>query len=116
MDRYVVRTSKLEVELFVEVTTYRSKGIARSYYVNSMELRNYLSKAQPDIVVLLQETWLHKNSTVSFPGYAVLRKDRPADYGAEVGGVATIIRKDAGIKHDKIDEEIAPNDRCEMYL
>ena len=75
-----------------------------------MELRNYLSKAQPDIV-LLQETWLHKDSTVSFPGYAVLRKDRPPeDYGVEAGGVATRIRKDAGIKYDKIDADIAPND------
>ena len=88
------------------------KGIAQSYYVNSMELRNYLSKAQPDIV-LLQEIWLHKKSTVSFPGYEVLRKDRPADYGAEV---ATVILKDAGIKYDKIDEDIASNNRCSDVL
>ena len=76
-----------------------------------MELRNYLSKAQPDIV-LLQETWLHN---VSFPRYEVLRKDRPEDYGAKAGGVATLIRKGAGIKYDKIDE-IAPNDRCSDVL
>ena len=49
---------------------------------------------------------------MSFPGYAVLRKDRPEDYGVEAGGVATLIRKDAGIKYDKIDADIAPNDRC----
>ena len=76
-----------------------------------MELREYLYKTQPDIA-LIQETWLHKDSTVAFPGYAVLRKNRPADYGREAGGVATLIRKDAGIKYDKIDEEIAPRDRC----
>ena len=34
-----------------------------------MELRNYLHKNQPNIV-LLQETWLKKKSTVSFPGYS----------------------------------------------
>ena len=57
-----------------------------------------------------------QKSTVSFPGYAVLRKDRPADYGIEAVGVAILIRKYAGIKYDKIDEEIAPNDRCSDVL
>ena len=124
MDRYVVRTSNNAQKKEIRQAGHKLKtiqlncgykGIAQSYYVNSMELRNCLSKAQPDIV-LLQETWLHKKSTVSFPGYAVLRKDRPADYGTQAGGVATLIRKDAGIKYEKIDEEIAPNDKCSNVL
>jgi len=40
---------------------------------------------------------------VAFPGYAILIKDRPEDCGAKAGGVATLIRKYAGIKYDKID-------------
>ena len=80
-----------------------------------MELQKYLATAQPDIV-LLQETWLTKDSMVSFPGYAVIRKDRPPDYGAQAGGVATLVCKDAGIKYDKIDEDITPNDRCTDVL
>ena len=47
---------------------------------------------------------------MSFPGYVVLRQDRPADYGVKAGGVATLIRSGAGIKYEKIDADIAPND------
>ena len=53
---------------------------------------------------------------MSFPGYAVLRKDRPEDYGREAGGVATLIRKEAGIKYNQIEEEIAPMDSCSDVL
>ena len=107
MDRFIVRTPRTNQKKEIRQAGHKLKaiqlncgykGIAQSYHPHSMELQNYLSKAQPDIV-LLQETWMHKDSTVSFPGYTVLRKDRPADYGVKAGGVATLIRKDAGIKY-----------------
>ena len=116
MDRFVVRTPRTDQKKEIRQAGHKLKtiqlncgnrGIAQSHYPHSMELRNYLSKAQPDIV-LLQETWLHKNSTVSFPGYAILRKDRLEDYGVQAGGVTILISKDAGIKYDKIEVEIAP--------
>ena len=97
MDRFVVRTPNSSqnrevrpagAKLKTIQLKCRYKGIAQSHYSICSELRNYLSKAQPDIV--LQETWLCKKSTVSFPGYAVLRKYRPEDYGAGAGGVATL--------------------------
>ena len=85
MDKFVVRTPNQAQKKVIRQAGHKlntiqlncgNKGIAQSHYPKSMELRNYLSNAQPDIV-LLQETWLHKKSTVSFPGYTVLRKDRP---------------------------------------
>ena len=120
MDQFVVRTSETAQNREIKQAGVKFKtvqlncgykGIAQSHNTRSVELRRYLSTAQPDIV-LLQETWLHKDSTVSFPEYAVLRRDRPEDYCAKAGGVATLIRKGAGIKYDKIEEEIAPNDGC----
>ena len=117
MDRFVVRLAKRQAGNKLKVIQLNCgyKGIAQSHNGKCVELRDYLHKNQPDIV-LLQETWLHKDSTVAFPGYVVLRKDRPEDYGRVAGGVATLIRKDAGIKYDKIDEEIAPMDRCSDVL
>ena len=124
MDRFVVRTPRTNQKKATRQAGHKlktiqlnlgNKGIAQSYYPHSEELRIYLSKAQPDIL-LLQETWLNKESTVSFPSYTVLRKDRPEDYGVVAGGVATLIRKDAGIKYEKIDADIAPNDRCTDVL
>ena len=124
MDRFIVRTPKTNQKKETRQAGHKLKtiqlncgnrGIAQSHYPHSMELRNYLSKAQSD-TVLLQETWLHKKSTVSFPGYVVLRKERPEDYGAEAGGVSTLIRSGAGIKYKKIDADIAPNDRCSDVL
>ena len=77
MDRYVVRLETAESKakrqagnkLKVIQINYGYKGIAQTHHVKCVELRNYLHKNQPDIV-LLQETWLKKKSTVSFPGYA----------------------------------------------
>jgi len=111
MDRFVVRIPKTDQKKEIKQAGHKLKtiqlncgngGIAQSHLPHSIELREYLSKAQPDIV-LLQETWLHQKSTVSFPGYVVLRQDRPADYGVKAGGVATLIRSGAGIKYEKID-------------
>ena len=124
MDRFLVRTSNTAQHREIRQTGIKLKtiqlncgykGIAQSHNTRSVELRNYLSKAQPDIV-LLQEIWLHKKSTVSFPGYAILRKDRPEDYDVKAVGVATLICTGAGIKFDKIEEKIAPNDRCSDAL
>ena len=124
MDRYVERLEETDEskakrqagnKLKVIQINCGYKGIAQSHHGKCVELRNYLQKNQPDIV-LLQETWLKKKSTVSFPGYAVLRKDRPEDYGRAAGGVATLIRTGAGIGYDQIMEEIAPMDECSDVL
>ena len=124
MDRFVVRIPKTDKRKEIKQAGHKLKtvqlncgngGIAHSHLPHSIELREYLSKAQPDIV-LLQETWLHQKSTVSFPGYVVLRQDRPADYAVKAGRVATLIRSGAGIKYEKIDADIAPNDRCTDVL
>ena len=124
MDRYVVRLEdtaqskeKRQAEHKLKVIQYNCgyKGIATDHHGKVVELRNYLHKNQPDIV-LLQQTWLQKKSTVVFPGYAVLGKDRPEDYARAAGGVATLIRTGAGIKYDKIEEDIAPLDKCSDVL
>ena len=75
MDRYVVRLAdtaeskaKRQVGNKLKVIQINCgyKGIAESHHGKCAELRNYLHKNQPDIV-LLQETWLNKKSTMSFP-------------------------------------------------
>ena len=67
MDRFVVRTPKTGQKKATRQAGYKlktiqlnlgNKGIAQSWYPHCAELRNYLSKAQPDIV-LLEETVTH---------------------------------------------------------
>ena len=72
MDRYVIRLETAESKAKRQVGNKLKviqincgyKGIAESHHGKCVELRNYLHKNQPDIV-LLQETWLQRKSTVS---------------------------------------------------
>lgn len=62
---------------------------ARSLVAHGGELKQFVyeSVVAPDFICI-QETWLKPCATFSFPGYSVVRRDRPT----AGGGVATLIK------------------------
>src|SRR6266516_1725507 len=78
---------------------------ACSPVAHTAELQRYVSTVdQAPQIICVQENKLAEGKNFNFPGYDVVRKDRPGNTAA--GGVATLVKQDINFKIINVDTVI----------